>query len=370
LAESPSRDCRLTLFVFNTKAELLHPGPISIETLNQQIRSTVVRVLYHSFHDAERQVVVRGIIGDIPATDYRVCYRVPLRDAGQVVYLDIPRQLLTSRCIETGDYVQVIGVLSVDDGQNQSSRVDIRITVSDVERIDRPRDAERLERTTLEYLKRLRPAISQFPTIDSIKISVIHPVSEQSRVQGDFQQQLMAAQHLHELELIRVPMNNADEIAGGIRQATGNVLVLIRGGGDPADFDVFDQKPVIDAWGGKKAFKALGLGHEGTGATLLDFISDYVGSTPTAVGGFLAQQMLKMEKRRQHFEAVTGRSDALDQENRELKSELARACEEREMAVQRAAGAKRQQQKLLIAAAFLLGVIFAVGLIIGYRWAH
>jgi exonuclease VII large subunit len=166
-------------------------------------------------------------------------------------------------------------------------------------------------------------------------------------------------------------MNNAEAIANAIRRATGNVLVLIRGGGDPAEFDVFDHKCVLKAWASKAAFKALGLGHEGTGGTLLDFISDYVGSTPTAVGSFLAQRMSAMEQRRQKFESLTARADALDEENRNLKSQLTRAGALRMFEVQHAIEqAKRQRQTLLVAAAFLLGIVFIVGAFIGYRWGH
>jgi hypothetical protein len=39
----------------------------TIESLNHQIRSTVLRVLYHSFNSSQRQVSVRGTVGEIPA---------------------------------------------------------------------------------------------------------------------------------------------------------------------------------------------------------------------------------------------------------------------------------------------------------------
>lgn len=211
-----------------------------------------IRVLYHSFNDTQLQVAVRGILGDIPATEYRVCYRVPLRDGTQAVYLDIPRQLLTSHNIGTGDYVQVTGVLSVDDGQSQSSRVDIRVAVSDVQRVDRPGESKREERATLECLRQFRPTRAAFPDIRSIRISVIHPMSARARVQDDFQRAVAPAVHLCELELIPVAMNRTDAIAAGIRQMTGNVLALIRGGAsDDSELDVFDQKAVIEAWAAK-----------------------------------------------------------------------------------------------------------------------
>jgi exonuclease VII large subunit len=82
------------------------------------------------------------------------------------------------------------------------------------------------------------------------------------------------------------------------------VIVLIRGGGDPADFDVFDQKSVIEAWAGKNAYKVLGLGHEGTGSTLLHFISDYAASTPSSVVTFLARQISEMNERKEATEGL------------------------------------------------------------------
>jgi exonuclease VII large subunit len=142
--------------------------------------------------------------------------------------------------------------------------------------------------------------------------------------------------YLCELELIPVAITKADEVASGIRRARGNVLVLIRGGGDPAEFDVFDQKLVVETWGLKPAFKALGLGHEGTARTLLDFISDYVGSTPTAVGGFLAQQIATLEQRSQVALTAQEQRAQLEKQNRSLRAELARA-EERQAAVSKAA---------------------------------
>ncbi len=232
------------------------PASFTIEALNQQIRSTVVRVLYHSFNDSQRQVVVRGTIGEISPGPYRMAYRLPLRDGHQTVYLEIERELLSRNGIEQGDYVEVTGILTVDEGQNQSSRVDIRIAVGRIEHMNRPQEVERNERATLEYLKNLKPALAQLPEIGSIVISLIHPVSERARVQDDFQQQLGPVNYLVQVETIPVAMDKPEEIANGIRRAKGNVIVLIRGGGDSAEFDVFDQKSVIEAWAAKKRLQS------------------------------------------------------------------------------------------------------------------
>lgn len=68
---------------------MAQPADMTIEVLNQQIRSSVIGALQQSFRSSLRQVVLRGIIGDIPSTQYRTCYTVALRDGNQVVYLDV-----------------------------------------------------------------------------------------------------------------------------------------------------------------------------------------------------------------------------------------------------------------------------------------
>jgi exonuclease VII large subunit len=167
-----------------------------------------------------------------------------------------------------------------------------------------------------------------------------------------------------------VAMNKPEEIANGIGRAKGNVIALIRGGGDPADFDVFDQKVVIDSWSAKNAYRALGLGHEGTGNTLLHFISDYAASTPSAVGTFLAQRISEMNERKRMTEVLTQRCQTLDEEKRAAQFELSRANDASRLAqLQSAEAAKRDREKLLIIAAFLLGIVFVIGLLLGYRWA-
>jgi len=249
--------------------------------------------------------------------------------------------------------------------------VDIRLAVSAVEKIERPDDREREEQATLEYLKTVKPAPTRLPEPDSMRISLIHPISERARVQDDFLQQLSSVRNLVQLEQIPVAINKPEEIEAGIRKATGNVIVLIRGGGDSADFDVFDQKSVIDAWAGKDAFKALGLGHEGTGGTLLHFISHYAGSTPTAVGGFLARQIAAMDQEKQALENERRQRESMKTEMEALRSELSRAGETRALAIQQsAAAAKRQRDKLLIVSAFLMGILFVLGMFFGYRLAH
>jgi hypothetical protein len=119
------------------------PVVFTVEALNQQIRSNV-RVLYHGFKTSQRQIIVQGQIGEIKPTQYRLHYGVRLKgENGQAVSLDLDKDLVARSGVEAGDYVEVIGVLSVDEGQHQTSKVDIRIAVSSIRHVNRMPEFER-----------------------------------------------------------------------------------------------------------------------------------------------------------------------------------------------------------------------------------
>lgn len=357
----------------NSSTNGSEPASFTVEALNQQIRARVIGCLHYGFKSTQRQVVVQGQIGEIRPTSYRLHYAVPLKgDGGQRVFLDIEKELVARVRLGTGDYVEVTGLLAVDDGTNQTSKVDIRIAVSAVKRIGYPQTFECEERATVEFMRSLGYRRCDLPSsIEVLSISLIHPQSEMARVQDDFLKQMAGVQHLFELQRIAVPMNKHEGIADAIQGATGNVLVLIRGGGDAASFDVFDQKPVLQAWAEKEAYKAVGLGHEGTGASLIEFVSDYVGSTPTAVGAFLSQRIAEMKRQReQAIQAQTYRAQ-LEEHNRSLKAQLANADQSRTLALLQTADAgKLSRDRLIIAAAFLVGVFFVIGVLVGYYFAR
>ena len=128
---------------------------------------------------------------------------------------------------------------------------------------------------------------------------------------------------------------------------------------------------MLEAWAAKSAYKLLGLGHEGTGNTLLHFISDYAASTPSAVGAYLAQRISEMNERKRMTEVLTQRCRTLDEEKRAIQFELSLTNDASKRAQQQSAeSAKRARESLLVIAAFLLGIVFVVGLFLGSRWAH
>jgi exonuclease VII large subunit len=163
-------------------------------------------------------------------------------------------------------------------------------------------------------------------------------------------------------------MNRVEAVAEAIQRATGNILVVVRGGGDPASFEVFDHKVVLRAWAAKSAYKALSLGHEGTGASLIEFVSDYVGSTPTAVGAFLEQKISAMDYEREQMLKLDQQRAASEERNRNLTAQLASSEEQRTLAVQQTLDiVKRTKERWIVVTAFLLGLVFELGTLVGYH---
>jgi exonuclease VII large subunit len=360
------------LLLWKLQQQMSQLGTFTVEALNQQLRATVIGVLHYGFKANQRQVTVQGQIGEIKPTQYRYHYKVKLKgDTGQTIYLDIDKEIAARSRVVAGDYVEVVGCLSVDEGQSQTSKVDIRIEVSALTRIGYPQTFEREERATLEFLKTLGYRRSNLPNIDDLRLSLIHPQSESARVQDDFLVQIAQVQDLIRLERIPVAMNRAEAIAEAIERAAGSLLVLIRGGGESTVFEVFDDKLVLQAWSSKQAFKAVGLGHEGTGASLIEFVSEYVGSTPTAVGVFLAQQITSMKWERDEALANQAHLAQLDEQNQSLRAQITMTEERKKLAVQEAVTAGEQKrERLLMIAAFVVGFALIIGGVLGYRFAR
>jgi hypothetical protein len=197
-------------------------------------------------------------------------------------------------------------------------------------------------------------------------ISLIHSVSVQARVHDDFQQQLQSVKSLVEIEPKRVAISKADAIAKAIREASGNIIVLMRGGaGDSSEFDVFDDKSVLQAWVSKDAFKAIGPGHEGTGA----LYSNLSRTTRGALRQPLREQLLRQKEGREEVRALEARCCSLEERTRALEGQVSRASVDQAAAVQQLQlAANRNRERFLVIAAFVVVILF--GLYLGYRFVR
>jgi exodeoxyribonuclease VII large subunit len=156
-------------------------------------------------------------------------------------------------------------------------------------------------RMTIEALKAMPVNRHPFPPIvaDPYKVIIVQSVSAQARVAQDCEGELQGLVDEGLIEIYPVKVNIADplSIARAIHEARSDILIVIRGGGDAREFEVFDDPRVVTALAGNTAYRVTGLGHSGD-STLLDLVADYSASTPTAAGGHVRGAVLDGEHRR------------------------------------------------------------------------
>ena len=90
---------------------------------------------------------------------------------------------------------------------------------------------------------------------------MIHSKSHAANVFADFKNELDLKSV--NVESLPTAMTDPSAIARAIDQASGNVVVLIRGGGDDAEFTTFQHDDVVKALARKAAHRITGLGHYG-----------------------------------------------------------------------------------------------------------
>lgn len=136
---------------------------------------------------------------------------------------------------------------------------------------------------TISHLKELGFKRIPFPK-RATAISVIHSKSHAANVFADFKNELDLKSV--NVESLPTAMTDPSAIARAIDQASGNVVVLIRGGGDDAEFTTFQHDDVVKALARKAAHRITGLGHYGN-LTYADIIADFCTTTPTSAGAYV-----------------------------------------------------------------------------------
>ena len=145
--------------------------------------------------------------------------------------------------------------------------------------------------SVVSILKSVRRRARPFPYPGPggrLAVAVISPRS--GVVLSDFRRQLGASDGV-DVKPISVAITDQAAIVRGIEaSAHAPVAVLIRGGGDPAEFRTFDDPAVIKAWASHPSYTVSALGHAEDTA-LLDLVSDQALDTPTAAGAYVWQQV-------------------------------------------------------------------------------
>ncbi|MDP9933517.1 exodeoxyribonuclease VII large subunit [Variovorax paradoxus] len=259
---------------------------VSIRSLADLYASIVATAQAH-VEQTPLFVSVKGMLGQIPSSNYPIHYNVPLHEDQDAAYLNLPKALVAEHDLRAGDYVQASGRIVPNLYQ---SRLSFRIEVSDIALMQSPAaiQQERQERGAVEQLKRLRRPTVPFPSVEALRVSVI--CARASQVFDDFAGQLANMQPPLRLERLDVSMTDATAIANAIAKASGDVIALIRGGGAVEELRVFDSPQVIEALAATNAYRVVGLGHTGD-SNLAGLVADFVASTPTAAGAHMRAQL-------------------------------------------------------------------------------
>lgn len=230
-------------------------------------------------------------LGEARGTWY---YAVRLSDDAGAVLLDIPLGLAKTAHLESGQYVRATGALRV-----QAARpgfLEFRIAVSQIFPVEDPADTSMAwptatpARMTIDRMNALKLRKASFPDTRPIRVSLIRSSSPQARVAEDCLAELQRVRDALVIEQLRVNILDARQIAEAISRAAGDVVMLIRGGGDGADFDVFDDPRVVEAMAAKRAYRVVGLGHSGN-STLLDHIVEHAARTPAQAGMHVRERL-------------------------------------------------------------------------------
>lgn len=261
----------------------------------------------------------QGVIGDWTQKKTfwnNVYYGVELSDGGRVISVDLPYEVIRSGDICPGSLIDVIGTPAVYlkksvvlfKLQIHAASV-IKASASAAPRYETGRDIA----GTIGHLKEIGFRRVAFPKrVEGV--SVIHSKSRSANVFEDFRNEV--AGRSVRLESIPVAMTDPAAIARAIDAATGNVVVLIRGGGDEGDFLTFQDEAVVRALSRKAAHRVTGLGHSAN-LTYADIVADFCTTTPASAGAYVRDQLARTYGARQEEIQQAERQAALI---RQLKS--------------------------------------------------
>jgi len=157
------------------------------------------------------------------------------------------------------------------------------------------------ETSLFELIRTSKKTSTSFPERDRYKITVIHPQS--SFVVADFENRLEDLIKKNYVTITHKPVNilDSDSIIKAIRGSSGDIVLIIRGGGNDGEFEVFNTPQLIKAWTEVDAFRITAIGHS-EHRTIIDFFSHYSADTPTEAGTYIRSKIEELRMLRKHEE--------------------------------------------------------------------
>ena len=292
---------------------------LSVGTLKQVLDADIQAAIINSVSGTQL-FSVRGTLGsvDYVKNRYATLYGIRLNGDGAFVLLDIPRAVAQNLKLQGGEDVIATGMLKAK--TNASGFISCNVDVSCIDIVGRDASVKEVSasKATIASIKSVGLKRFQFPLVSigqKLKISLICSGSGQALVESDFAHELSGhGESLVEIDKLPVNIISADSLVQAIDRANGDIVAIIRGGGDEAQFDVFDDERVVRAFAAKMAYRVVGLGHSAN-STMLDLVADFSANTPTHAGVHI----------RDAIEYQLRRSDELSSINASLVRQVALA---------------------------------------------
>lgn len=278
-------------------------------------------------------------------------------DGGSQAKVEILASLVASRGVLPGHLVIATGRLAV---RSTNYGLEVRLVATDIELGDQEQAAKtevaQQGRMTIERLRSIPMRRVPFPDRDSVSVTLIHSNSAAAQVTQDCMAELSKLGDSVGVFPVKVNMLDPVAIATAIRDANSDdIVMIIRGGGDAADFEVFDDPRVVTALSSQQAHWVVGLGHTGN-ATLLDLFCDFSANTPAQAGAYVRERV----QQRQRLLGDAGKDLRLAKERMEaLEKERNTAQAQLQTASELLAKAKGGVPAWAVAVAFAVGAILA-----------
>lgn len=253
-------------------------------------------------------------------------------DGGAQAKIEILSSLVAGRGIVPGQNVILTGRLVV---RTSNYGVEVRLAAADIELGDQEVAAQsevtQQGRMTLERLRSIPMRRVPFPDRDTVSVTLIQSTSAAAQVSQDCMSELTKMGEAIGVIQVRINMLDPVAIATAIRDATADdIVMLIRGGGDASDFEVFDDPRVVGALAEQRGHRVVGLGHTGN-ATLLDLVADFSANTPAQAGAYVRERIQQRQRNLgdagKELRLARERMDGLEKERNTAQAQLRTASE-------------------------------------------
>jgi len=249
-------------------------------------------------------VIVEGILGELKLkpTGY---YTGTLKDVTKnaSLTLDLNETLFKKGIPYQHKPVRIQGILKPV--MRQGIEVQYVVDVSKLEpKVELNDELKEHETSLFELIRTSKKTSTSFPERDRYKITVIHPQS--SFVVADFENRLEDLIKKNYVTITHKPVNilDSDSIIKAIRGSSGDIVLIIRGGGNDGEFEVFNTPQLIKAWTEVDAFRITAIGHS-EHRTIIDFFSHYSADTPTEAGVYIMRRIEEVRMLKEYRDGLT-----------------------------------------------------------------